>query len=97
MQVPVDTESERGLLGIAITNNTKSVGANVTAKTVFLYYTESQNGELRQAVTAIEFMKSSRLGASYQNNIFIGDNNNGNFYFFKLNRDRTGIEVDDIL
>ena len=41
-------------------------------------------------------MKSSKLGANYQNNIFIGDNNNGNFYFFKLNKDRTGIEIDDI-
>jgi glucose/arabinose dehydrogenase len=46
------------------------------------------------AITAIEFMKSSKLGASYQNNIFVGDYNNGNLYFFKVNKDRTGMELD---
>ena len=44
------------------------------------------------AVTAIEFLKSSKLGANYDNNIFVGDYNNGNLYFFKVNKDRTGIE-----
>jgi glucose/arabinose dehydrogenase len=48
------------------------------------------------AVTAIEFMKSStKLGANYQNSIFVGDNNNGNLYFFKVNKDRSGIEIDN--
>jgi glucose/arabinose dehydrogenase len=47
------------------------------------------------AVTDIEFMKSSKLGANYQNNIFVGDNNNGNLYFFKVNKDRIGIDLDD--
>jgi len=46
------------------------------------------------AVTDIEFMKSSKLGANYQNNIFVGDNNNGNLYFFKVNKDRTGIDLE---
>jgi aldose sugar dehydrogenase len=47
------------------------------------------------AVTAIEFMKSSKLGANYQNNMFVGDYKNGNLYILKLNKDRTGIEFDN--
>jgi aldose sugar dehydrogenase len=35
LQVPVNSENERGLLGIAITN-----GSNQDTKTIFLYYTE---------------------------------------------------------
>ena len=55
LQVPVDTESERGLLGIAIMNSTKSGNAATTAnnnnnKFVFLYYTESKDGQLRNRV-----------------------------------------------
>ena len=52
LQVPVDTESERGLLGIAITNSTKTSDTTVNnnnRKYVFLYYTESK-GDLRNRV-----------------------------------------------
>jgi glucose/arabinose dehydrogenase len=38
-------------------------------------------------VTAIEFLNSPNLGNKYENNIFIGDINNGNIYHFKLNND----------
>jgi glucose/arabinose dehydrogenase len=44
------------------------------------------------AVTDIEFMKSSALGQKYKNNIFVGDYNNGNLYYFELNNTRTGIK-----
>lgn len=44
------------------------------------------------AVTGIEFMKSSALGEKYKNNIFVGDYNNGNLYYFELNGTRTGIK-----
>lgn len=47
------------------------------------------------AVTAIEFLKSSKLGTDYLNNMFVGDYKNGNLYFFKLNKDRTAIELDN--
>ena len=54
LQVPVDTESERGLLGIAIMNSTKSGNATIANnnnnKFVFLYYTESKDGQLRNRV-----------------------------------------------
>ncbi|MFZ0326619.1 MAG: PQQ-dependent sugar dehydrogenase [Nitrososphaeraceae archaeon] len=46
------------------------------------------------AVTDIEFMKSSVLGEKYKNNIFVGDYNNGNLYYFKVNNTRTGIKLD---
>jgi aldose sugar dehydrogenase len=39
--------------------------------------------------TALQFLKSSNLGAQYENTIFVGDVNSGNLYNFKLNSDRT--------
>ena len=42
-------------------------------------------------VTDIEFFNSSRLGIEYANNIFVGDINNGNLYYFEINENRTGI------
>jgi aldose sugar dehydrogenase len=41
--------------------------------------------------TALQFLKSSNLGAQYENTIFTGDVNTGNLYNFKLNVDRTGL------
>ena len=46
------------------------------------------------AVTDIEFMKSSVLGEKYKNNVFVGDYNNGNLYYFEVNSTRTGINLD---
>ena len=43
-------------------------------------------------ITDIEFLKSSKLGNRYANNIFVGDINNGNLYYFELNKDRTGLK-----
>jgi glucose/arabinose dehydrogenase len=45
-------------------------------------------------VTDLEFYNSSRLGDKFSNNIFIGDINNGNLYFFKVDENRTGIKID---
>jgi glucose/arabinose dehydrogenase len=41
-------------------------------------------------VTDIQFFNSTKLGAKYTNNVFVGDINNGNLYFFTINKDRTG-------
>jgi glucose/arabinose dehydrogenase len=46
------------------------------------------------APTAIEFINSSKLGDAFENNIFVGDYNNGNLYFFKVNNTRDGISLD---
>ena len=46
------------------------------------------------AVTDIEFLHSSKFGDKYANNIFIGDNNNGNVYYLQVNDDRTGLKFD---
>lgn len=46
------------------------------------------------AVTDIEFLKSLVLGEKYKNNIFVGDYNNGNLYYFEINGTRTGIKQD---
>ncbi|HEU5119920.1 MAG TPA: PQQ-dependent sugar dehydrogenase [Candidatus Nitrosocosmicus sp.] len=42
-------------------------------------------------VTGIEFFKSQNFGSSYTNNIFVGDINNGNIYYLKLNETRNGL------
>jgi glucose/arabinose dehydrogenase len=46
------------------------------------------------AVTDIEFLHSSKFGDKYANNLFIGDNNNGNVYYLEVNDDRTGLKFD---
>lgn len=51
--------------------------------------------QLPVGVTDIEFFESEKLGARYENNIFVGDVNNGNLYFFTVNADRTGLELAD--
>ena len=50
--------------------------------------------QITPAVTDIEFLHSSKLGDKYANNIFVGDYNNGNVYYFEVNEDRTGIIFD---
>jgi glucose/arabinose dehydrogenase len=45
-------------------------------------------------VTDIEFFNSSKFGAKYENNIFVGDINNGNLYFFKVNEERGGLVLE---
>jgi glucose/arabinose dehydrogenase len=39
--------------------------------------------------TALKFFNSDRLGKQYENDMFVGDFNNGNIYNFKLNQNRT--------
>jgi glucose/arabinose dehydrogenase len=41
-------------------------------------------------VTDIEFLASDRLGEKYENNVFVGDINSGNLYYFELNEQRDG-------
>jgi glucose/arabinose dehydrogenase len=41
------------------------------------------------APTGLDFLNSSALGAEYQNDLFVGDYNNGNLYHFDLNENRT--------
>jgi glucose/arabinose dehydrogenase len=46
-------------------------------------------------VTDIEFLNSTKLGDKYDDNLFVGDINNGNLYFFEVNGDRTGLMFHD--
>ena len=43
----------------------------------------------------IEFLKSSTLGPTYKDNIFVGDITEGNLFFFEVNDDRTGLRLED--
>ena len=46
------------------------------------------------ALTGIEFLNSSKLGTKYTNNIFVGDYNGGDLYFFQINDNRNGLKLD---
>jgi glucose/arabinose dehydrogenase len=46
-------------------------------------------------VTDIEFFNSAKLGDKYDRNLFVGDINYGNLYFFEVNGDRTGVTFQD--
>jgi glucose/arabinose dehydrogenase len=46
-------------------------------------------------VTDLEFFNSTALGLKYANNLFVGDINNGNLYYFEINDNRTGIIRDE--
>jgi len=48
------------------------------------------------ALTDIEFLNSTSLGQPYSNNVFVGDNNNGNLYYFEMNPERNGFILDMI-
>ena len=45
-------------------------------------------------VTDLEFLNSTILGPEYAQNLFVGDINNGNLYYFELNDSRTGVKFD---
>jgi glucose/arabinose dehydrogenase len=45
-------------------------------------------------VTDLEFLNSTAFGPEYAYNLFVGDINNGNLYYFELNDNRTGIIFD---
>jgi aldose sugar dehydrogenase len=44
--------------------------------------------------SAIKFLNSDRLGKQYENDIFVGDIDNGNLYHFDLNKDRTELVLE---
>ena len=48
------------------------------------------------APTGIEFLKSSKLGSKYTNNLFVGSYNNSTLYYFELNQSRTGLKFGNI-
>ena len=48
-------------------------------------------------ITGIKFLNSDKLGSNYENDLFVGDFNNGNVYHFDLNSNRTGLSLQDKL
>jgi glucose/arabinose dehydrogenase len=49
------------------------------------------------APTALKFFNSDKFGEEYENDMFVGDVNNGNLYHFDLNNDRTELELNNPL
>jgi glucose/arabinose dehydrogenase len=48
-------------------------------------------------VTDLKFLDSDKYGKEYENDLFVGDINNGNIYHFDLNEERTEFVLDDPL
>ena len=48
-------------------------------------------------VTALKFLNSTALGAEYENDMFVGDINNGRIYHFDLADDRTELALSGVL
>ena len=46
------------------------------------------------APTALKFLTSSKLGAQYTNDMFVGDANFGNIYHFNITENRAGLKLD---
>jgi len=49
------------------------------------------------APTALKFFNSTKFGKQYQNDLFVGDYNNGYLYHFKLTQNRTGLALGSYL
>ena len=43
--------------------------------------------------TAVKFLTSDKYGKEYQNDLLVGDFDNGNLYHFDLNENRTALEL----
>ncbi|MDQ5843190.1 MAG: PQQ-dependent sugar dehydrogenase [Thermoproteota archaeon] len=49
-----------------------------------------------EGITDMEIFNSTSLGQKYAYNMFVGDINNGNLYFFTINGNRTGLDLGGI-
>jgi aldose sugar dehydrogenase len=49
------------------------------------------------APTALEFLKTDKLGLEYENDILVGDIKFGNIYFFNLSEDRKSLDLNEPL
>jgi aldose sugar dehydrogenase len=58
------------------------------------YSTPEFTWERPVGVTSIKFLDSDKLGKDYQNDMFVGDLNNGNLYHFDLSEDRNQLLLD---
>ncbi len=47
--------------------------------------------------TALKFLNSDKLGKQYENSMFVGDVNTGNLFNFKLDQERTGLDLTGLL
>jgi hypothetical protein len=82
---------------ISRTNNNMTVTNDlVTFNGTGKYHGPAFSWYIPVGVTGLAFFNNStKLGEKYANNIFVGDINNGNLYFFNVNKDRDGLVLDD--
>lgn len=80
------------LMGPLERNNNSSISDLIMLKGSH-YLDPKFSWKMPIGITDIEFLESSRLGDDLKNNILVGDINNGNLYLFKLNSDRSEIDI----
>jgi len=80
------------VMGPISRNNDTSTKSRLFALQGSYYSDPKFSWRIPIGVTAIEFFTSSSFGTKYKNNIFIGDINLGNIYYFKVsNANRTDL------
>ena len=72
------------VMGPISRNNDTSTKSRLFALPGSYYSDPKFSWRIPIGVTAIEFFNSSSFGIKYKNNIFIGDINLGNIYYFKV-------------
>jgi aldose sugar dehydrogenase len=68
---------------------------NITVVPGSKYYDPIFSWRKSIGVTGLDFLNSSKLGDEYKNNLFVGDFNNGNLYYFKVNDNRSGLQFEN--
>ena len=82
------------IMGPISRNNDTSVSDLVTFNGS--HYSDPEfSWRLPVGVTDIEFLESSSLDDDLENNIFVGDINNGNLYYLKIDSNRSAIDINN--
>ncbi|HKO65484.1 MAG TPA: PQQ-dependent sugar dehydrogenase [Candidatus Nitrosocosmicus sp.] len=78
-----------------ISRNNNTLVSDLVALNGSHYSDPEFSWRLPVGVTDIEFLESSSLDEDLENNIFVGDINNGNLYFLKIDSNRSAIDMDN--
>lgn len=84
------------VMGPISRNDTNKIINNLVSLTGSAYADPVFSWKEQIGVTDIEFLNSTKFGSKYENNIFVGDINNGNLYYFEVNDNRSGLNFSSV-
>lgn len=84
------------VMGPISRNDTNKIINNLVSLTGSAYADPVFSWKEQIGVTDIEFLNSTKFGSKYANNIFVGDINNGNLYYFEVNDNRSGLNFSSV-